>query len=84
MLRGRSQPQEAFLLAVNPAASAARELRLIRLESSVGSDESNDLIIRDDSVSRHHALVRRRGSKWQVIDRESTNGTYVGERKAVD
>ncbi len=84
LLGERRQPQEAFLRAINPGSRAARELRLIRLESAVGSGESNDLVIRDDSVSRRHALVRRHRRKWQVIDRGSTNGTYVGERKAVD
>ena len=84
MLLGGRKSQEVFLLAVNPAAAAAREFRLIRLEYSVGCDASNDLRIGDDSVSRHHALVRRRRRKWQVIDRGSTNGTYVGESKAVD
>jgi uncharacterized protein YkwD len=83
LLRGQ-KPKVSFLLAVNPATAAARELRLIRLESSVGSGESNDLRIRDDSVSRHHALVRQWQNRWQVIDRGSTNGTYVGERKAID
>lgn len=83
-LGGRRKPQGASLLAVNPAARAARELKLIRLESSIGSVESNDLVIRDGSVSRRHALIQQNGRKWQVIDNGSTNGTYVGDRKAVD
>jgi hypothetical protein len=81
---GGSKPQDAFLLAVNPRSSTAREIRLIRLESSVGSGESNDVRIRDDTVSRRHALIRQHGRQWQVIDRGSANGTYVGKRKAVD
>lgn len=84
MLGGRRKAQEAFLLAVNPAARATRELKLSRPESSVGSDESNDLVIRDGTVSRRHALLRRRRSRWQVVDNGSTNGTYVGDQKAVD
>jgi uncharacterized protein YkwD len=85
MLPGeRRKPQDAFLLAVNPRSSVAREIRLIRLESSVGSGESNDVRIRDDTVSRRHALIRQHGRQWQVIDRGSANGTYVGKRKAVD
>jgi len=84
MLPGRHKPQEALLLAVNPAAAAARELRLIRLESSVGSDESNDLRIGDDSVSRHHALGQTAAKKMAGYRPGYTNGTYVAERKAVD
>jgi len=75
--------ETAFLLAVNPAARAAPKLKLTRLESSVGSDESNDLVVRDTTVSRRHALIRRRWGRWQVADNGSTNGTYVGDQKAI-
>jgi uncharacterized protein YkwD len=81
---GRRKPRDAFLLAVNPGSAAAPEIRLIRLDSSVGSGESNDVMIRDDTVSRRHALIRQHGRQWQVVDRGSANGTYVGKRKAVD
>ncbi len=83
MQLGRCKAQEVFLLAVNPAACAMRELQLRRPESSVGSDESNDLVVRDGTVSRRHALIRRRWGRWQIVDNGSTNGTYVGTQKAV-
>ena len=82
--RKRSKQQDAVLLAVNPTAESAREIGLIRLESSIGSGESNDVLIRDDTVSRRHALIRRQGRRWEVIDRGSANGTYVGKHKTVD
>jgi FHA domain len=83
MLLWTRKAREASLLAVNPAAAAARELKLSRPESSAGSDESNDLVIRDGTVSRRHALIRRWRGRWQVVDNGSTNGTYVSEHKAV-
>lgn len=84
MLGGRHKSTEAFLLAVNPTARAARELKLNKAECSVGIEQSNDLIIHDGSVSRQHALIRQHRGKWQVLDRQSSNGTYVGDRKAVE
>ena len=84
MLGGRRKGTEAFLLAVNPTVRAARELKLNKAECSVGIEQSNDLIIHDGSVSRQHALIRRHRGKWQVLDRQSSNGTYVGDRKAVE
>jgi uncharacterized protein YkwD len=83
MLAGHRKAREAFLLAVNPALGAMREFRLSRQESSVGSDESNDLVVRGATISRRHALIRRRRSRWQIIDNGSTNGTYVGDQKAI-
>ncbi len=82
MLCGRHKNAGGFLLAVNPTAPAERDFRLTQTEYSIGTDESNDLIIRDSSVSRRHAQIRRQRRKWQVIDCQSTNGTYVGERNA--
>lgn len=69
---------------MSPTAGSARQLKLNKRECSVGTDASNDIIVRDYSVSKRHALIRWHGSKWQVIDRLSTNGTYVGYRKAID
>lgn len=83
MLGRRRKPREAFLLAVNPAGRATREIRLNRSRSSFGSDEANDLVMCDSTVSRHHALIRRHWGRWQVVDNRSSNGTYVGDRKAV-
>lgn len=82
MLLWTRKAREASLLAVNPSAGAARDIELGKPECSVGSDKSNDLVISDGSVSRQHALIRLHRGTWQVIDRESSNGTFVGDRKA--
>lgn len=82
MLQWARKAPEAFLLAVNPTARATRDIKLGKSECSVGSERSNDLVIPDGSVSRQHALIRLHRGRWQVIDRESSNGTFVGDRKA--
>ena len=82
MLWWPRKAREASLLAVNPTARATRDIKLGKSECSVGSEGSNDLVIHDGSVSRQHALIRLHRGRWQVIDRESSNGTFVGDRKA--
>jgi hypothetical protein len=82
MLWWARKAREASLLAVNPTARAERDIKLGKSECSVGSERSNDLVIHDDSVSRQHALLRLHRGGWQVIDQESSNGTFVGDRKA--
>lgn len=42
------------------------------------------MVIPDGSVSRQHALIRLHWGRWQVIDRESSNGTFVGDRKVTE
>ena len=45
---------------------------------SIGRDEVNDIVIRKDPlVSRMHALIEKEGSDYYVMDKGSTNGTYV-------
>ena len=82
MLWWPRKAREASLLAVNPTARATRDIKLGKSECSVGSEGSNDLVIHDGSVSRQHALIRLHRGRWQVIDRESRNGTFVGDREA--
>jgi len=45
---------------------------------SIGRDEGNDIVIKDDPlVSRRHALIEKEGDTYYVMDKGSTNGTYL-------
>ncbi len=44
---------------------------------SLGRSSECDLVLKDHRSSRHHADLRWDGRQWQVIDRGSTNGTFV-------
>lgn len=43
---------------------------------SVGRSSDNDIVVRDETVSRYHARLYREGCHWYVSDLESTHGTY--------
>ena len=47
----------------------------------VGRDSSNGIVIRDQTVSRQHAVLERRGDRWTVTDLGSTNGTGIGGQR---
>ena len=52
---------------------------------SLGRDESNDIVLADENVSRHHAEIIV-GDEITLVDQESTNGSRVNDdeiRKAV-
>jgi transcriptional regulator with GAF, ATPase, and Fis domain/pSer/pThr/pTyr-binding forkhead associated (FHA) protein len=49
----------------------------LREELSLGRHPSNGLRLADPSVSRHHAVLRRSGEGWRVVDLESRRGTFV-------
>lgn len=49
--------------------------------TSIGRDFSNDLVIQNPQVSRVHAEIRYINETYEIIDLESTAGTYVNNVK---
>lgn len=44
---------------------------------SVGRSSECHIVLDDHRASRHHSDFRWNGRQWEVVDRGSTNGTYV-------
>jgi pSer/pThr/pTyr-binding forkhead associated (FHA) protein len=73
----------ASLVVVDPGTSATKVGDLIALQSvtRLGRADGNTVILDDEFVSAHHALLLHRDGAWWVRDDGSTNGTLVnGER----
>ena len=48
---------------------------------TIGRSGSNDIVLPDPSVSKHHARVVQEGDGWKLADIGSTNGSWLnGER----
>ena len=45
---------------------------------SIGTAESNGLVLHDELVSRYHVDLIRSGDRIEVVDHDSTNGTQIG------
>jgi cell division protein FtsW len=50
-------------------------------ENSIGRSRSCDIVLRDQTVSRAHAVLMRRESGWFLVDTNSKSGTYVGGKR---
>ncbi|MFD5568652.1 ABC transporter ATP-binding protein/permease [Streptomyces cadmiisoli] len=48
---------------------------------SVGRDPLSDIVLDDDRVSWHHAVLRPVAGQWTLEDEDSANGTYAGGRR---
>ena len=48
---------------------------------SVGKDESNDLCIKEDGLSRAHAMIEINEKEITLVDFNSTNGTFINGKK---
>ena len=50
----------------------------------IGRSRDNELCLEDLSVSRHHAALQRMDNgKFDIVDLQSSNGTFVNEEKVV-
>jgi len=45
----------------------------------MGRGSENTLVLENDSVSRRHCRIEKRGSHYWLVDLDSTNGSYVND-----
>ncbi len=79
--RGAGITQGARLVAVDRIDSVPAEYSLMKDEISIGRGEDNDVVIPHASVSRQHARLMRRDGGFELMDLNSTNGSYVDDRQ---
>ncbi len=79
----KSSAPTGSLIALNPFNLSSQEFVLHKDHVLIGSDPTNDLVITDSTVSRHHASITSHEGRYEVADLNSTNGTFVnGQRFA--
>lgn len=49
----------------------------LKTDLAIGRTEGNDLVLNHPSVSRKHAKLESRDSRWWIVDLKSTNGVKV-------
>src|SRR6266851_9157912 len=79
----QTNPPTGRLIALNPADPGLREFVLHKDQVLVGSAPTDDLVISDGTVSRHHASVTNREGRYELADLNSTNGTFVNGQSRV-
>jgi pimeloyl-ACP methyl ester carboxylesterase len=48
---------------------------------TIGRGEGNDIMIPDESVSRHHASIERQGDDYVLREAQSRNGIWLGKQR---
>jgi pSer/pThr/pTyr-binding forkhead associated (FHA) protein len=71
----------ARLTTVNPVDPVPPEYSLFKDEVTVGRGEENDIVIPHASVSRAHARLMKRNGAYELMDLNSTNGTFIDDRR---
>jgi pSer/pThr/pTyr-binding forkhead associated (FHA) protein len=80
MLMPEKKPPRLVLL---EAGKVAKEFSLDVDELSIGSDDSNDVVLTGTYVSRKHARIVREGESFTIID-SSSNGTFVNSERITE
>jgi len=62
-------------------STGAREFELVDLEVNIGRELDNTLRLADPSISRHHAVIRRSPSGYEIEDLQSSNGVLLNGLK---
>jgi DNA-binding NtrC family response regulator len=57
----------------------APELSFEKDEITIGAMEDNDVVLRDDTVSRYHCKIVQEDTGYVLHDLRSTNGTFVNK-----
>lgn len=57
------------------------QIPIIYWENSVGRSKLSDIVVKDPTVSREHAVLMRRDEGWIIVDTNSKLGVFVNERK---
>jgi adenylate cyclase len=57
---------------------------IVKQETTMGRGTDNDIVVHDDSVSRHHAKIVRESGGYRVVDLGSRNGTHLADGQGLD
>ena len=68
---------------VNEAGARTGSWELLRGRTRLGRDTDNHVVLDDERVSLHHALITVREGVYWIEDLGSTNGTFVGDASRV-
>ncbi|MFO0590103.1 MAG: sigma 54-interacting transcriptional regulator [Polyangiaceae bacterium] len=72
-----SLPRLAVVVATEAGAAVHREVDFGGEVLRIGAHPSNELVLRDPTVSRFHCRIERGPAGWRVVDEQSLNGTHV-------
>jgi ABC transport system ATP-binding/permease protein len=51
---------------------------------TVGRSEDNDVVLNHSSISRRHATIEKKSdNEFEIVDQNSTNGTYINGKRLV-
>jgi hypothetical protein len=72
---------QSYQFVMRTGPNPGKSFPLTKDELSLGRDISNEIVINDAEVSRHHARIYRQAGGFVLEDTGSTNGTFVNGQR---
>lgn len=72
---------QSYQLVMRTGPNPGKSFPLTKEELSIGRDISNDIVINDAEVSRHHSRLYMQAGGFVLEDTGSTNGTFVNGQR---
>lgn len=72
-------PGQGCLLQIYPATANAQLIPLTEEQTTIGRDPASMIAIDDHAMSRNHAAIELGIDGYVLVDRNSTNGTFVDD-----
>jgi FHA domain len=73
----RNRSNKSCVLVMRNSKLSGTRYEINSVPATIGRAEDNTVILDDDSVSRRHAAITRKGTRFSVRDLGSLNGTYL-------
>jgi pSer/pThr/pTyr-binding forkhead associated (FHA) protein len=64
-------------------AAVIKEIPVEKTPLTIGRKPDNDIVVDNMAVSSHHAKIVLQGSVYTIEDLQSTNGTFINEKRIV-
>lgn len=65
------------IITIENGCFAGLEIKLVKSETTLGSEIACDICLDHEHVSERHAVIRRRGDEFVLEDRRSRRGTRL-------
>ena len=81
MVDDRAQDVVGWVVCLN-GALRGRDFRLVTGRNVMGTAADCDIVLTDPYLSSKHMAIRHEDGRFMLIDLDSTNGTFVNDRRA--
>lgn len=73
-----------FTITVTDKEGEVRHERFVQNEVSIGRAPQNDIVLAKENISQTHARVLEKNGAFNIVDNNSTNGTFINGRRIVE